>query len=463
MTTPAPPQLGFTYPAPRTWASGDIHTAARWRADMTNLGYLFAGKCRPMLLSFNTDQQALSSGSRLLLFIGPNVPLNTWSVVVQNQSTPSSVSAYQIPFGGYYLLEGAVSFTTAGTPANAKYTMGFQWVQNGSSAINGDGGSTPATNSTGTITGSAGLELVQFNTYAATSDTAAIYGFTSNGSPGHVANAHLMIEWVGLPTSGLTSYAGSYGTVVAAPQPAAAPPSGQGTTLANSYLAGATSVTVNDVTGIIAGGTIGLDYLNGQLNTLQAEAVTVSSVSGATVGVSALAFPHSAGAPVSVPLSAAFMNQQLRDIVNFLSYPPMSRAVSNSTQSLSSQSFPAGTQITTLGTSNIDTFNGFSSNTYTAPVAGTYLCYGQVYLAGSTSSFRCAAGLSVNSGTINWGVRCASVSTSANTTCPTVRRVLRLNAGDTVTLYGTQDSGSGMNTVSSGAAFSKLIILWRSV
>ena len=86
------------------------------------------------------------------------------------------------------------------------------------------------------------------------------------------------------------------------------------------------------------------------------------------------------------------MNQQCRDIVNFLAYPPLLRAAVTTTQSIASSTFPAGTQITNLSAS-IDTFSGFASNEYTAPVAGVYFVYGQVFYAGSTSAFAASAGI----------------------------------------------------------------------
>lgn len=427
------------------------------------MGYLFAGHCRPMLLSMNNDAQTLAANTRLLLFIGPNVPLNTWAIPVQNTNVPSNNAQYQIPMAGLYLLQGNVTFTTAGSPANAKYTMGFQVVSNGSGATNYDGGSIAATTSTGTLAGMSGCELIQFNTNAATGDEAALYAITTNASPGHVSLAEFMVEWVGLPVSGSSGFSAPFGVVVGSPQPASAPASGQGTTMVLEATGGSKVIQVADPTGIIGGSTIGLDYLNGAPFTPYAEVVSVSSVNGANVNLSiGMFFSHSAGAPVAVPLSGPFMNQQVRDVCNLLAFPPAARAASNTTQSLNSQTFPAGTQITTLGSNNIDTYSAFSSNTYTCPVAGLYLVYGQVYVAGSAAGFNLAAGVQVNAGTIQWGVRNASVGTSAVTTCATFRQHIRLNVGDTVKLYGTQDSGSAMNTTSSSPAFSKLIVLWRA-
>ena len=194
-----------------------------------------------------------------------------------------------------------------------------------------------------------------------------------------------------------------------------------------------------------------------------AEAVTITGITGTTISISATAYAHAQNAPVAVPVSAAFMNQQCRDIVNFLSYPPMVRAAVTTTQSIPSSTFPNGTQITNLSAS-IDTFSGFASNEYTVPVAGVYFVYGQVFYAGSTAAFAASAGIQVSSGTINWGTQFRSDTTSgALSMCATVRRHLRLTAGQTIKLYGTQNSGSAMNTIDTAGSFSRLICVWRSV
>jgi len=383
--------------------------------------------------------------------------LNSWNAEIGDFL---GASIYLVPLAGWWLCQGVVNqsgIVSGGT--QAKYSMGFNVIVNGTN-IKTDGASVPASSGYG-LTGGSGMELFQFNTFAATEDTFGVYAYT-NLSGGTFSGGFQMAEWVGLPTSGLTGYTGPYGTVVTDPVAAASFPPGPGTTLASSSAAGATSITVTSATGIIAGGTLGLDYLSGQLYQPYAEAVSVTSVAGTTIGISPAAYAHSSGAPVAIPVSAAFLNQQCRDIVNFLSYPPMMRAQTTTTQSVGSSTFPAGTQITELSASQ-DNFAGFASNAYTAPIAGTYLCYGQVYLAGSSSAYEMSAGLQQNSGTIQWGTRFQSSTTSgAQSFCATVRRLLRLSAGDTIKLYGTQNSGSSMNTEASGATYSKLICLWRS-
>jgi hypothetical protein len=87
-----------------------------------------------------------------------------------------------------------------------------------------------------------------------------------------------------------------------------------------------------------------------------------------------------------------------------------------------------------------------------------------VFYTGSTSAFAASAGLSVSGGTINWGTQFRSDTTSGvQSMCATVRRHLRLTAGQTVALYGTQNSGSAMTTIDTAGSYSRLICVWRSV
>jgi hypothetical protein len=362
-------------------------------------------------------------------------------------------------------VHGQITWNVDVDGTESKYAVGFTSVVNGAAAANSDGGAVPGA-AAGVTVGALGAELYQFNTFANTGDSLLQYEFAdavSNPPVPSLVAGGLMLEWVGLPTSGLTGYSAPYGTVVASPQAAAPFPPGPGTTLSNGISAGATSVTVASSTGMVPGGTLGLDYTAGTLYQPVAEPVSITSVAGTTIGITATSYAHATGAPVAVPVSAAFLNQQSRDIINFLAYPPLLRAAGNgTTQSLPTQTFPAGTQITHLAAS-IDTFGGFASNEYTVPISGCYLVYGQVYMAGSTHNTAYSAGIQVNSGTIQWGTAFFSdTSSGAVTLCPTFERVLRLNAGDTVQLFGTQSSASAMNTVSLSNTNSRLIMVWRS-
>jgi hypothetical protein len=458
----------MTYPSPRSWSPGDLISVPRLRGDMTNLAALFTTG-RPLFLGtdFTSDTIAATTITPLQLSVQY---VNSWGVVLTPASgAPPIQTTVPIPFAGWYLCEGNVSQQpTGGTPANARFLMGFKSVQNGAAAVEFDGGGVPYGGSPTDGVGGAGADLYQFN--PSTGDTIQLYGFTSNTGGSQVFIANLMLQWVALPTSGLTDYTGPYGTVVHTPAAAANFPSGPGTTVTGAVAVGATSVTVADATGMIAGGALGLDYVNSLLNQPYAEAVTITSVAGTTIGITATSYAHAQGAPVAVPVSANFLNQQCRDIINFLSYPPICRLITTSTQSIPSTSFPPTVsgnptcQIDTFGVATVDNFGAASSGKqYTIPVAGLYYVYGQVYYAGSTSAFAASAGISVNGGTIQWGTLFRSATAGgAVVMCATVRRHLRFSQGDVVTLWGYQGSGSAMNTVVAGSGSSRMILIWRA-
>jgi hypothetical protein len=111
----------------------------------------------------------------------------------------------------------------------------------------------------------------------------------------------------------------------------------------------------------------------------------------------------------------------------------------------------------------VDNFGGFASNTYTIPVSGVYLVYGQVYYAGSSTGFVAGAGIKVGSGTTQWGTVWAFSGGTAQALAATVRRNLRLTAGQTIKLIAYQAVGSAMNTeVAAPGGTSKLVVVFRS-
>lgn len=461
MTTPIP---GTTYPIPRTWSAGDNITTPRLRGDLGNIAGFFMG-ARPILAAANV-QNDIPSATRTLVHIGNNVNLNTWNVNVIPNS--AATLAYAVPLSGWYLAESWITVEMAGTTQNFAYGCGFQAVINGAGAANQDGGRVCGNNTVGDTVGCGGAELYQLN--EATSDTVIPYVYDSNtGAFGIVFLANFSLEWVALPTSGLSNYGGPYGTVNANPRNAVPWPPGEGTTLVGSIAAGATSLVVASNIGIITGGTLGLDIVNGQQYSPVAENVTVTSVVGTTIGISATSYAHASAAPVAVPVSAAFLNQQLSGAVKFLAYPPMLRAAPGSTQSIpSTAGFPTvgGNPTNQVGllVSGLDNFSGFSSNAYTAPVGGLYYVYAQLALAGvNLTNYSYGVGISVNGGTIQWGTVATSDSTStAQSVIPVFRRHLRLNGGDVLTMWAFQSSGGAMSTAFSSPTFTKLIVIWRA-
>jgi hypothetical protein len=294
-------------------------------------------------------------------------------------------------------------------------------------------------------------DLVQIN--PATQDTIALYCAQNSGSSKNIASAWLKTEWV----------CASSGTVISSPVPAAGWTSGA-TTLLAAVAAGATTILVNDPTGIVTGAVLQLDT-----GAATAEPVTVTSVSGQTIGITATSYPHLADAPVTVPVSAAFTNQQMRDKIRFLAYRPIARLTNQGgTQgNLAAQTWPAGTAVQwtspTTGNRCVDNFTGWASanpTRYTFPLSGTWYLYGQAYIADASSPLILAAGLAISGGTIQWGDRARSVGSTGQGVCATVRRVLRVTAGQYAEVYASQGGGSQAWEVSASQC-SHLVAVWR--
>jgi hypothetical protein len=197
----------------------------------------------------------------------------------------------------------------------------------------------------------------------------------------------------------------------------------------------------------------------------------------ASSGVAFLTVPANTAWPVPPSyITTAFMLANVTNAVNFLAYPPTYEAFYNSTgQNLASQaSVPATGTTITLNNVTIDNYGGGVSGTYTIPAGcgGIYYAYGQVALAGNTTSVGMSAGLTVNSSSYGgslitlWGGGQAMYTGSSVFSCANVRRHLRLNAGDTVSLAGFQHDSSGSSCsvlgVLSGSWSSRLILVWRA-
>jgi hypothetical protein len=244
---------------------------------------------------------------------------------------------------------------------------------------------------------------------------------------------------------------------------------------------GATAINVDDPTGLVAGGLVGL----GQ-GTATAETATIAGTytpGALAVPLTAgLAFTHLTGATVTVPISPAFLNTAVRDTANRLLYPPVTEAYyAAGTQSLAQQnSIPTVGTTVNLDSTRVDTYagvngGGFSAatHTWTAPTGGVYWAYFQCHQAMNTTSKALAAGLTITSSNYNggtaftwWGGSQAAFAGSGAGNCAVVRRRLRLNAGDTIAAAAWQnDSGSAATTLDNitgggEVSESRLIIIW---
>lgn len=178
-------------------------------------------------------------------------------------------------------------------------------------------------------------------------------------------------------------------------------------------------------------------------------------------GTAGLSVPSNPSWPVSPAYitSAAYLNPAIRDTIRFLAYPPVFRAFyAAGTNTLPSQTFPAGTKIV-LDTVTVDNYSGWSpaNNLWTAPVAGVYCCIAQVFITQQTGPGSLAAGFSVNGGTTTWGKSGRSPTNVSGFAVSTVKR-LRLNAGDTVALMGSQSNGTAL-AINNGT---RLVCCWES-
>jgi hypothetical protein len=437
-------------PDPVTWAAGQNITAPGLRADPANLVALLAR--RPLLVAAQlTAAQAIAESTVVPVSLDAEYADN-WN----GHTIPAAT--YAAPLAGIYLAEGNVFIT--GTSTSGSYGAGIEVVQGGHTHdhlggyLCGNGVNN---------TGPAASDLVELNPY--TSDTVCLYAeqFATASTALATPGAYFSVRWAGLGVNFSAGQGAVNGTVVTSPQPAALWPPGSGTLITNSggIAAGATSMTVLSATGIIVGSTLGLDYYEGQPVSPVAESVTVSSVTGTTIGISATSYPHGGNLTpgyVAVPVSAAWMNQQVRDVINFLAFPPMCRLDNiSTTQALGSQTFPAGTAITWTG-APIDNFGGWNSGqSYVFPVSGVYYIYGQVFAEAMTANL--SAGYAISGGTVHWGDSIRSqVSLSV---CAIVRKAaVRVTAGQYVQLFGSQNSGGAVGLQGSGAAYSTLLCLW---
>ncbi|MDA8319684.1 MAG: hypothetical protein M0030_07740 [Actinomycetota bacterium] len=442
-------------PAPRTWAAGDLITTGRLRADMGNAALLLAN--RPLFIGQQTTTgQSIPSGTTTPVEIDTEL-LDSWG----GHQIPNT--EYYAPLSGWYLCSGNL-FLPIGPGVIA--AAGIRRSQNG--AVNSIDGA-KITASGGSDASPTCCDLVQL--IHEQGDYASLYAFHNEGAALSIGTgsfgANFQAEWIGLPASA-NGYSGplQLGTVLGSPpSPMPAPP-GAGTTITTpgGIPAGASSVDVAAATGLLVGSTLGLDPAGPT-----AEDVTITSIAGTTIGITPCAYPHAQNAAVATPLGQAWLNSQVRDMVNFLAYPPMLRATYvASGLSLPSQAWPSGTLVPLNSANaidqNVDNYSGFSASTgeYTFPVSGVWDCYGQVYTAGSSSNMSLCAGLSVNGGQIDWGdTGLNATASSTQTQCATVRRTLRVTAGSTIGLYGSQSSGSSLYYIGSAGRFCMMICVWR--
>lgn len=165
------------------------------------------------------------------------------------------------------------------------------------------------------------------------------------------------------------------------------------------------------------------------------------------------------------PITAAWLNANLRDAVSFLVYPPICKAhytAGSSTLANTTLASPAIVPLTTVDADNYSGFTTGASAHYTAPVAGRYLLAGQFNLASSSTTTFYACGVRVNGTTAYWGgiTRFAGTSLAGGAA---VQKRLRLNAGDTVQLIAAQASGGAIAYNTTASNQTRMIAVWEGI
>jgi hypothetical protein len=156
--------------------------------------------------------------------------------------------------------------------------------------------------------------------------------------------------------------------------------------------------------------------------------------------------------------TGAQFNSDIRNSVLFLSHVPACRTWANGTIG-SIASGGSGSAVTGMQ-ATIDNWSAFNpaTNTWTAPISGSYLLYGQVGFPTQASAFTASAYLfcTISGSTFTYNGANAFSATPAGT----VMKQLRRTAGDKVQLFGFQNFGSALTP--SSQTNTRFFALWQS-
>jgi hypothetical protein len=168
------------------------------------------------------------------------------------------------------------------------------------------------------------------------------------------------------------------------------------------------------------------------------------TASAASYGTPALPAPVTSWTSGST-MSSVLLNGStgIAGPLNFLANPPVWRVHETLTTSIST-SAPTAIPLGARGGGDADNYSGWSASghAYTIQRPGLYLVHGRVAWASSTSGTSRMAGVAVN-GTIYWGPGYYAVYNAG--TISTKTQVFSLQAGDTIQLYGWQNTGSALD------------------
>ena len=143
-------------------------------------------------------------------------------------------------------------------------------------------------------------------------------------------------------------------------------------------------------------------------------------------------------------VTAAMMNANVRDAVNFLTGKPIAQLHQTNPQSIPNSAFTA----IAFDTTDVDSYSGHSNTTnnsrYTAQVAGWYSVYGAIEWTANGTGRRITS-ISVNGSEIGT-CRGETQASATNLVTTESESLVHLNAGDYVEIQGFQSSGAALNT-----------------
>lgn len=161
---------------------------------------------------------------------------------------------------------------------------------------------------------------------------------------------------------------------------------------------------------------------------------------------------------VQQKLTAALMNTNVRDAINFLTAPPLCVLTHSATQTLTTATVTP--IVFDTEATDTDGMHSTASNTsrITAVTAGYYLVAGHIPFAANATGGR-HGWLSLNGTTTRIAWASATSVTAATITSLAMSGAVFLNVGDYVELMGYQTSGGNLATdITTGSA--RLTALW---
>jgi hypothetical protein len=376
MPTPTP-----SLPSPRTWATDDLITVPRLRADVAN-AVAFLGQ-KPLFVGQATNGGSIANNTDVAMAMQAELTDN-WNGHVTVNTGGAIPSQYWAPVPGWYLCRSAVLYAAA---AGAfQIAAGFGGLVNGAAY--------------GPVHG----------------------GIVIDGSStAHAAQCCDLIEQV------------------------------------NSSAPGGSGDYIQPIAWQDSGGSLNLS--SGAL-TLPTASVRWAC---ALTGTQPLPVPPLTAVPS--PITSAWMNANVRDAIRFLAYPPACKAFYTPGSATMPSNALSTAAVVPCNTVALDNYGGWSTSTftYTAPVAGIYILYGQFNLTTSSTATVYAAGLSVGGGTTQWGDVITYAPSGGSSGGATVSRRIRLAAGQTVQLLGAQGSGGALAYATSAVSQTRFIALWDGI